>query len=49
MLGGGYISDALGRRVSIIVATLIGLAGLIAIHSTSATRFPGDYMSWGLF
>jgi len=49
MIGGGYISDAFGRRVSIIVATLIGLAGLIAIHSTSATRFPGDYMSWGLF
>jgi len=49
MIGGGYISDAFGRRVSIIVETLIGIAGLIAIHSTSATRFPGDYMSWGLF
>jgi MFS family permease len=49
MIGGGYISDAYGRRASIIVATLIGIAGLIAIHSTSATRFPGDTMSWGLF
>jgi MFS family permease len=49
MIGGGYLSDAHGRRASIIVFTVIGIAGLIAIHSTSATKFPGEYMSWGLF
>src|SRR3954453_14244906 len=49
MIGAGYLSYAWGRRNSIVVFTLIGIAGLIAIHSTNATRFPGDYMSWGLF
>lgn len=49
MLGAGYVSDAFGRRVSIIVCTVIGIAGLFAIHSGSADRFPGDYMSWTLF
>ena len=38
MIGGGYLSDAYGRRASIIVFTLIGIAGLIAIHSGSATQ-----------
>ena len=46
MIGAGYLSDAWGRRNSIIVCTLVGIAGLIAIHSGSADRFPGDYMSW---
>ena len=49
MIGGGYLSDAWGRRNSIIVFTVIGIAGLIAIHAGSATKFPGDYMSWSLF
>ena len=49
MIGAGYLSDAWGRRNSIIVCTLIGIAGLIAIHFGSADKFPGDYMSWGLF
>jgi MFS family permease len=49
MIGAGYLSDAWGRRNSIIVCTLVGIAGLIAIHSASAVKFPGDYMTWGLF
>src|SRR5882757_7428337 len=49
MIVGGYISDAFGRRASIIISTLIGIVGLFAIHAGSAERFPGDYMSWGLF
>ena len=49
MIGAGYLSDAWGRRNSIVVCTLIGIVGLIAIHAGSAERFPGDYMSWTLF
>jgi MFS family permease len=49
MIGAGYLSDAWGRRRAIICCTVVGVAGLIAIHSASLTKFPGDYMSWGLF
>ena len=49
MIGAGYLSDAWGRRNSIVVCTLIGIVGLFAIHAGSAERFPGNYMSWTLF
>jgi MFS family permease len=49
MIGAGYLSDAFGRRRAIIVCTVVGIAGLIAIHSAGSMRFPGDYMSWTLF
>jgi MFS family permease len=49
MIGAGYLSDAWGRRRSIVIATIVGAVGLIAIHSTSTVHYPGDYMSWGLF
>jgi MFS family permease len=49
MIGAGYLSDAFGRRRAIIACTVVGIAGLIAIHSAGSMRFPGDYMSWTLF
>jgi MFS family permease len=49
MIGAGYLSDAFGRRRAIIACTVVGIAGLIAIHSAGTVRFPGDYMSWTLF
>lgn len=49
MIGAGYISDAYGRRVSIIVCTIIGIVGLFAIHYGSAEKFPGGYWGWTLF
>jgi MFS family permease len=49
MIGAGYLSDAWGRRRAIIACTVIGMAGLIAIHSASTVRYGGDYMSWVLF
>ena len=49
MIGTGYISDAWGRRRSIIASTVIGMIGLIAIHTAGVERYPGDYLGWGLF
>jgi SHS family lactate transporter-like MFS transporter len=49
MIGAGYLSDAWGRRRAIIACTVIGMAGLIAIHSASTVRYGGDYTSWVLF
>ncbi|MEA2947660.1 MAG: hypothetical protein QOI40_2990 [Alphaproteobacteria bacterium] len=49
MIGAGYLSDAFGRRRAILACTVVGIAGLIAIHSAGSMRFPGDYMSWTLF
>jgi len=49
MIGTGYLSDLWGRRRAIIAATLVGIAGLVAIHMTSNERYPGDYFAWGLF
>jgi MFS family permease len=49
MIGAGYLSDAWGRRRAIIACTVIGMAGLIAIHGASTVRFGGDYLSWTLF
>jgi MFS family permease len=49
MLATGYISDAWGRRASIIVSTLVGLVGLAAIYVTGVQRYSGDLFGWGLF
>jgi MFS family permease len=49
MIGAGYLSDAWGRRRAIIACTVVGVAGLIAIHAAAADRYPGDYISWSLF
>jgi MFS family permease len=49
MIGAGYLSDAWGRRRAIIACTVVGMAGLIAIHAAAADRFPGDYITWSLF
>jgi MFS family permease len=49
MIGAGYLSDAWGRRRAIIACTVIGMAGLLAIHAAAADRYPGDYFSWSLF
>lgn len=49
MIAAGYVSDAWGRRRSIIVCTLIGVVGLIAIHTASTVRYAGEFVTWGLF
>jgi MFS family permease len=49
MIGTGYISDAWGRRRSILVSTVVGVVGLIAIYMGGGDRYPGTYVGWTLF
>ncbi len=46
MLISGYLSDAWGRRKAIIVSTLVGVCGVLAIYATGATKFPGEIFGW---
>ena len=49
MIGAGVISDAYGRRLAVLVSTLIGIAGLIGIYFAGTDRYPGVLLSWSLF
>jgi len=49
MIGAGYVSDAWGRRRAVLVATAIGIVGLVLIYAGSAVRYPGAYLTWPLF
>ncbi|MDF2116216.1 MFS transporter [Roseiarcaceae bacterium H3SJ34-1] len=49
MIAAGYISDAWGRRRSIIFSTLFGVIGLVLIYYTGTTPFPGSLFTWSLF
>jgi len=49
MIAAGYISDAWGRRYSIILSTLFGVIGLVMIYYTGTTPFPGSLFTWSLF
>ena len=46
MLCTGYLSDAWGRRKAIIVSTLVGVCGVVAIYMSGGSKFPGDIFSW---
>ena len=46
MLVTGYLSDAWGRRKAIIVSTLVGVVGVLAIYATGGTKFSGDIFAW---
>jgi MFS family permease len=48
MIISGYLSDAWGRRRSVIVTTLVGVAGLVWIYFSGQTKYPGDIFSWPL-
>jgi MFS family permease len=49
MIATGLISDAWGRRLSVLVSTIVGIAGLIGIYLAGADRYPGVLFSWSLF
>jgi MFS family permease len=49
MLFTGWISDRYGRRLAVVIATLIGAAGFIAIYYTGDVKYPGTELGWSLF
>jgi MFS family permease len=49
MIATGLISDAWGRRLSVLLSTLVGIAGLVFIYFAGVDRYPGVLLSWSLF
>lgn len=49
MIATGLVSDELGRRLAVLLSTIIGIVGLIGIYFGGADRYPGDLGSWSLF
>ncbi len=49
MIAAGLVSDAAGRRLSVLLSTIIGMAGLAGIYLAGADRYPGSLLSWSLF
>jgi MFS family permease len=42
----GYVSDAWGRRRSVILATLVGVAGLAWIYASGGAKYSGGMVGW---
>jgi MFS family permease len=49
MIAAGLISDGVGRRVAVLLSTIIGIAGLISIYFAGVDRYPGTLLTWSLF
>jgi MFS family permease len=49
MLATGWISDAYGRRASVMLSTLVGVVGFAAIYVTGSTPYAGSVAAWPLF
>lgn len=49
MIAAGIVSDAWGRRLAVLLSTLVGIAGLIGIYLGGADRYPGAFLTWSLF
>ena len=49
MIAAGYVSDAWGRRRSVLLSTAVGVAGLAGIYLSAGGPFPGGFLAWPLF
>jgi MFS family permease len=49
MIVTGLISDSGGRRLSVLLSTIIGIAGVISIYFAGVDHYPGGLWSWSLF
>lgn len=45
----GFIGDALGRKLAVVSATILGIIGFIAIYFVGSTNFGGSIFTWALF
>ena len=45
----GYIGDAYGRKVSVVVAATLGIIGFVGIYVVGATKFDGSILTWSVF
>ena len=49
MLATGWISDAYGRKWSVLTATLLGAIGFVLIFLAAGTKFDGTVLGWSMF
>jgi MFS family permease len=49
MIAAGLISDGSGRRVAVLLSTIVGIAGLTGIYLAGSDPYPGALFSWSLF
>jgi len=49
MLATGWISDAYGRKWSVLTATLLGAVGFVLIFFAAGTKFDGSVLAWSMF
>jgi MFS family permease len=45
----GWFTDSLGRKVGVVVPTIISIVGFIGIYMAAQTTFPGSPFVWSLF
>jgi MFS family permease len=45
----GWISDTWGRRLAVVLSTIVGIAGVISIYFGSTEHYPGVLLTWSLF
>jgi MFS family permease len=49
MVATGVVSDRVGRRLAVLVSTVIGILGLVAIYLAGTDHYPGALSPWSLF
>ena len=49
MLCTGWISDAYGRKWSVVLATLVGVAGYVALWAVGSVKYPGTELGGAVF
>lgn len=45
----GWFTDSLGRKVGVVVPTIISIVGFLGIYSAAGTTFSGSLLVWPLF
>lgn len=49
MIATGLVSDGAGRRLAVLLSTILGFAGLIGVYLAGTDHYPGELLSWSLF
>jgi MFS family permease len=49
MIVTGLISDGAGRRLAVLLSTILGIVGLIGVYVAGTDHYPGELFSWSLF
>lgn len=45
----GWFTDSLGRKVGVVVPTIISIIGFVGIYTSASSTFSGSLLAWPLF